>query len=93
MKFHRDNTPQTEPFINLLSLSNREKAIRKAVLNRAWIQDGLRHGFATYFKALTKSIARVADYMGNSPDIVKRHYARTIPNEECEAFWNLTRKS
>ena len=65
MKLHRENTPQAEPFVNLKSLSNREKAIRKAVLNGAWVQDGLRHGFGTYFKALTKSVAEVADYMGN----------------------------
>ena len=72
------------------SLANREKAIRSAVLNGGWVQDGLRHGFGTYFKALTKNIAEVADYMGNSADIVKWHYARTIPKDEWEAFWNLT---
>jgi hypothetical protein len=27
---------------------------------------------------------------GNSADMVKRHYARTIPADECEQFWNLT---
>jgi integrase len=90
MTFHRGNTPKDAPFISLKSLGNREKAIRHAVLNGEWVQDGLRHGFGTYFKALTKSIAEVADYMGNSPDIVKRHYARTIPKDECDAFWNLT---
>ena len=30
--------------------------------------------------------------VGNSPDIVKRHYARTIPKDEWEAFWKLTPK-
>lgn len=90
IKWHRDNTPQGTPFVNLYSLENREKAIRKAVFNGEWIQDGLRHGFATYYKAKIKSVALVADYMGNSAGIVKRHYARTIPQEEWEAFWNLT---
>jgi integrase len=90
IKYHRDNTPQGTPFVNLCSLENRVKAIRKAVFNGEWIQDGLRHGFATYFKAKTKSVAEVAEYMGNSPGIVKRHYARTIPKEEWEAFWKLT---
>jgi integrase len=89
MQFHRENTPKDASFLSLKSLANREKAIRNAVLNGEWVQDGLRHGFGTYFKALTKSIAEVADYMGNSPDIVKRHYARTIPKDECDAFWNL----
>jgi hypothetical protein len=71
-------------------LPNREKAVREAVFDGEWIQDGLRHGFATYFKNLKNSIALVSDYMGNSPDVVKRHYARTIPAAECQAFWALT---
>jgi len=90
IEYHRNNTPQGMPFVNLSSLENREKAIRKAVFNGKWHQDGLRHGFATYYKAKTKNVAVVADYMGNSAGIVKRHYARTIPKEEWEAFWQLT---
>ena len=90
LELHRENTPQDAPFVRLKNLANREGMIREAVLNGQWIQDGLRHGFGTYYKALTKNIEKVADFMGNSPDIVKRHYARTIPKDECEAFWNLT---
>ncbi len=92
IQFHRENTPKDAPFVLSKNLANRENRIRKAGLNGKWVQDGLRHGFGTYFKALTKSIAEVADYMGNSPDIVKRHYARTIPKDEWEAFWKLTPK-
>lgn len=90
MRFHRENTPQGKPFIDLCSLENREKEVREATLNGDWVQDGLRHGFATYYKAKTKSIEKVSDYLGNSLDIVKRHYQRTVPAEDCEAFWNLT---
>lgn len=89
MRFHRDHTPKDALFVNPCSLQNREKEVRAAVLNGEWVQDALRHGFGTYFKALTKNIELVADTMGNSVAIVKRHYARTIPNEDCEAFWNL----
>ena len=90
MKWHRDNTPQGSPFLNLTSLVNREKKVRRAVMNDKWIQDGLRHGFGTYYKAKTKDISKVADYMGNSAGVVKRHYARSIPAEECTQFWGLT---
>ena len=79
MKFHRENTPNDAPFLNPKSLCNREKAVRREIMDGKWIQDGLRHGFGTYFKALTKSIAEVADYMGNSPDIVKRHLVEKYP--------------
>jgi integrase len=90
MKWHRDNSPKDAPFVQLRALPNREKRIREAVMGEDWIQDGLRHGFATYFKNLKNSIALVSDYMGNSPDVVKRHYARTIPAAGCQAFWALT---
>ena len=90
LKFHRENTPKGAPFVTVPNLENRMKVIRNAVFKGGWIQDGLRHGFGTYYKTLTQSISKVADEMGNSPDVVKRHYARTIPKDECEAFWNLT---
>jgi hypothetical protein len=90
MKWHRDQCPEDAPFVQLKALPNREKRIREAVFDGEWIQDGLRHGFATYYKNLKNSIALVSDYMGNSPDVVKRHYARTIPAAECQAFWALT---
>ena len=90
MKWHRDNSPKEAPFVQPRALPNREKRIRAAVMEGQWIQDGLRHGFATYARNLKKDIGEVSFYMGNSPDVVKRHYARTIPADECVAFWGLT---
>lgn len=90
IKYHRDNTTKDGPFVNVTNLENRMKVIRKAVFNGEWIQDGLRHGFGTYYKALTKDIEKVADQMGNSVAVVKRHYARAIPADECQVFWALT---
>jgi len=52
------------PFFQLKALPNREKTIREAAMGEDWIQDGLRHGFVTYFKNLKNSIALVSDYMG-----------------------------
>ncbi len=90
MEWHREQTPQTEPFVKLKALPNRQKQIRAAVLEGRWIQDGLRHGFATFFRNLKQDIALVADYMGNSPDMIKRHYARAIDVTTLQEFWALT---
>ncbi|MBI1177183.1 tyrosine-type recombinase/integrase [bacterium] len=89
IKLHKENTKQDIPFVTLKALPNREKRIREEVLNGDWIQDGLRHGFATYFRNLKKNLNLTADYMGNSAAVVKRHYARTISTENIEAFWGL----
>jgi integrase len=90
LNWHREQSPKDAPFVELRALPNREKEIRAAVLNGNWVQDGLRHGFATYFKNLKKDIVLTSHVMGNSVAIVKKHYARTIPDEECQAFWALT---
>jgi len=90
MKWFRENTPSDAPFVKVKNLTNREKSIHGKILNGDWIQDGLRHGFGTYYKSKIKDIGKVADYMGNSADMVKRHYARTIPADECGQFWGLT---
>ena len=90
MKFHREHSPKDAPFVPSKNLSNREKDIRRKVLNGKWVQDGLRHGFGTYYKSRIQDIGKVADYMGNSADMVKRHYARTIAADECAEFWALT---
>lgn len=90
MKFHRDHTNNEKPFIDLCSLGNREKRVRAALGPGKWVQDGLRHGFGTYYKSQVKNIYAVADFMGNSPEVVKRHYARTVPEDDCRSFWALS---
>lgn len=87
--WHRSNTAHNRPFIEQTNFTNREKRLRAKALKRSWIQDGLRHGFGTFYRARIKDVGKVADYMGNSPNIVKRHYARTVPRSECERFWKM----
>jgi hypothetical protein len=72
------------------NLNNRERKIRHAVLNGAWIQDGLRHGFATYYNATTKDPYKVCYVTGDIIKTVKRHYMRAVKKKTCDAFWDLT---
>ena len=51
--------------------------------------DGLRHGFATFFRALKKSDQETSWYMGNSVQMVKKHYAKSIPQSELDSFWQM----
>ena len=61
MKFHRENTPKDAKFVTVTKWQYRLKKIHRVAFNREWIQDGLRHGFGTYFKAVTQDIGKVAD--------------------------------
>lgn len=86
LELHKQKCPTK--FVELKALPNREKLVRESVGD--WIQDGLRHGFATYYKNLKKDINLTAEMMGNSPNIIKKHYARTIEQEKIDEFWNLS---
>lgn len=51
--------------------------------------DGLRHSFGSYWLALHNDRPRLAEIMGNSVDVIKRHYRKAIPKSEAEQFWSL----
>lgn len=53
-------------------------------------RNALRHSFGTYFLARCRNAVYVAEQMGNSREMVKKHYAKAITYEDSEPFWNLT---
>jgi integrase len=54
-----------------------------------WPKNALRHGFGSYFFALIKDEARVAAEMGNSPEMVHRHYRAIVTGDNCSRFWAI----
>ena len=58
-----------------------------------WKRNGLRHSFGTYRLAATKSYDQVALEMGNSPKIVRDHYAKIIEHIDDEQaareYWSI----
>ena len=54
-----------------------------------WPQDVLRHSYGTYRLALKKSRSQVADEMGNSPEIIKKHYRRPVPERTAQAWFAI----
>ena len=94
MSIVRTDTCQKDaPFVPQQNLFNLEREVRvafRAMNDDKWIADGLRHGFATYFRALKKSDQETAWYMGNSVQMVKKHYAKSIPLSELDNFWHMT---
>lgn len=55
-----------------------------------WEPDGIRHTFGSMWLAKSKDIAHLAEEMGNSPEVIKKHYKRAIPVDEVERFWAIT---
>ena len=55
-----------------------------------WPQDVLRHCYASYWLAIHKNRAELAELMGNTPDVIRQHYRRAIPEAEAKKFWALS---
>jgi hypothetical protein len=58
--------------------------------SRPWPKDVLRHCYGSYWLAVHKDRAHLAELMGNSLQVIKTHYKRAIPSDVAEGFWKLT---
>lgn len=55
-----------------------------------WVQDGLRHTFATFMYAKNKNYEDLRHVMGNSPGVIERFYKGIISHTEVEKFFSIT---
>jgi len=80
-----------QPLVN----PNHKKQKSKVIdgLKCEWINDGLRHSFATFHHAKYKSIELLRHDMGNSPNVIAKFYKGMIQSAEVEKFWNITPQS
>jgi len=75
-----------------VNFRNAFKDITKT-FNGSWIQDGMRHTYATFAYALHHSLPELAHVMGNSPGIIEKFYRGQIAENDVQAFWNITPES
>ena len=54
-----------------------------------WQDNGLRHSCASYSLALTGDAVRVAYQLGNSADMIHRHYKALVTAADAKRFWEL----
>ncbi len=54
-----------------------------------WPDNGLRHSCASYSLALTGDAVRVAYQLGNSADMIHRHYKALVTAADAKRFWEL----
>lgn len=55
-----------------------------------WQADTLRHTYGSYLYASVQDVGNVASKMGNSPQVVQRHYRRAVKAKDAKTFWQLT---
>jgi integrase len=61
----------------------------RAGLRHNWPTNALRHSFGSYHLAHFKDAAALALQMGNSPDVIFRHYRELVRPKIAAKFWNL----
>ena len=65
------------------------KAVREHAGIHEWQADVLRHSALTYRLALTGDEARVAQWGGNSPGTLHRHYRALATGEQAREFFDI----
>jgi hypothetical protein len=48
-----------------------------------------RHTAASYLLALHKDAGKVANMLGNSPQILLSHYHDPVTEVDCKTFWGI----
>jgi len=55
----------------------------------SWPQDVLRHSYATHWLPIHHDKAKLAENMGNSPDVIESHYKALVSKKDAEAYWKI----
>ena len=54
-----------------------------------WPQDGTRHTAASYMVAESSNLASVAQALGHSEQMLRKHYLARVTKADAERFWRL----
>jgi hypothetical protein len=57
------------------------------LLGFEWINDGLRHSFASYWMSIHKNMALLKEEMGNSEQVNRRYYYHPQPISIAKNWW------
>ena len=55
-----------------------------------WINDGLRHTYATFHYGLHHSLDELKHTMGNSPGVINKFYRGNVDQKYVQQFWAIT---
>jgi hypothetical protein len=70
------------------------EAIDKLKLREYWPEDICRHSFASYrLKVIAGGKSELSEEMGNSPDVINKHYKRPLKPEAGKAYFDIFPKA
>lgn len=65
------------------------KRLGEVVFKTGWPKDALRHSYGSYRNAIVRSLSQVAEEMGTSVAMLKKHYHNPRSRSEGEAWFAL----
>ena len=63
--------------------------LRKVLAISRWPQDATRHTAASYLVAESSNLHEVAQALGHSETMLRKHYLARVSKVDAERFWNL----
>ena len=54
-----------------------------------WPHNAMRHSFGSYFLGKTKDENLTASEMGNSPEVIIKHYRALVRDADVTQYWRL----
>ena len=82
---YRAQTGKVCPWIRI----GRTASVLAKDLGIRWPNNGLRHSYASYRLAQCQDAAKVALEMGNTPNMIFRHYRELVMPKDATAWWGI----
>lgn len=86
---HRKTSGAISPERNIDVFSGRlhESAVRAGIT--PWPHNVMRHSFGSYFLGKTKDENLTASEMGNSPEVIIKHYRALVRDADVTRYWSV----
>ncbi len=72
-----------------MSEAEETKHLGEVVFGDGWPQDALRHSYGSYRNSIVRALAQVAEEMGTSESMLRKHYHNPRNKEEGEAWFGM----
>ena len=86
---HRKTSGPISPEHNIDVFSERlhELAVKAGIT--PWPHNAMRHSFGSYFLGRTKDENLTASEMGNSPEVIIKHYRALVREADVKRYWRI----
>ena len=86
---HRKTSGAISPERNIDVFSERLHRLAVKAGITPWPHNAMRHSFGSYFLGKTKDENLTASEMGNSPEVIIKHYRAIVRDADVRRYWGV----